>query len=411
MAVKPIVNRINTFDPAYDYKFSFSYSGNQSHSNRLVITDNETNAVVYDKTITTMKLEQVLPGGIITSGKQYSAQFQSIDVNNVASPISDKAYFYCLKTPVFRFTNMTSKVENASYEFVVEYSQAEGEYLKEYEFILWNSGGSSVVKTSGLLYADAGATSISYNFTGLENNEIYNVQVIGSTVNGLAIDTGKSNFAVTYIQPSYYSTFYVENDYSAGVIKCNTNIIMVNYNGNEIFDYYNGKIVLINQKLYYDDGFLIPDDCAIKIKGKYFLTDANLFMASNGVSSFYLKCIECGENSYRFILTVENGISPYVLISAPVIAGDHDIYTVVINRKNNLYGLNISIEASTAFEADFYIGNTLPTLGEVTRDAHYIYDPTMATIGIEEHDIIFVYKQTEPANPEHLTQWLYEEGK
>lgn len=409
MTVKPIVNRINTFDPAYDYTFSFSYSGNQSRSNRLIITDNETNTVVYDNTVVTMKLEQVLPAGTITSGKQYCAQFQSIDVNNEASPVSNKAYFYCLTTPTFQFTNLESKIENSSFEFIVEYAQSEGENLKEYEFILWNSGGSVELKTSGLLYADLGATSISHKFTALENNEIYQVQVIGTTVHGLSIDTGKVRFSVSYIKPSQYSTFYVENDYAGGVIKYNTNIIMVNYNGNELFDYENGRIVLINQKLYYDDGFLIPDDCAVKIRGKYFKTDVDLFMASNGTSFFTLRCVECGENQYRFILDVTNAFSSYMIISTPVTANDHDNFTVVINRKNNLYGLSVTVEAGTALEVDMYIGATLPDAATITNDAHYIYDPSIATVGIEEENVVIIYGATEPTNPEHLSAWIYEE--
>lgn len=231
MAVKPIVNQIRTFDPAFGYTFSFTYNGNQSRSNRLVITDNESNQIVYDNTITTMRLEQSLsiPNDLKTD-RQYSAQFQSIDSNGEASPLSDKVYFYCLKTPTFIFSNLPSEIENSSYEFIVDYSQDEYEMLKEYTFYLWNAAGE-LVSSSGLLYAPNNAANISYKFSGLENNEIYYIQATGSTVHGLDVDTGRCKVNVNYIRPSQYSTFYAENDPTSGVIKFNTNIIIIQYNG------------------------------------------------------------------------------------------------------------------------------------------------------------------------------------
>lgn len=407
MAVKPIVNKINTFDPALSYVFSFSFSGNQSRSNRLVITDNDTNQIVYDNTVTTMRLEQILPAGTLSANKQYSAQFQSIDSNNEISPISDKAYFYCVSTPIFQFTNAISTIENSAYEFIVEYKQSDGESLKEYEFTLYSEDTGEVVVSSGLLYASSGATSISYNFTSLENNKIYSIQVTGATVNGLSISTNKFQFRVEYIRPSQYSTFYAENDPLNGVIRYNTNICIIEYNGEAVFDYDNGNIMLYDKPIYYDEGFLIEDNFCIKIKGNHFVQGEEIFYAKNQNNTITLHCIYNENGKIRFVLNATNLINSYVLISKPEILDDDDLITIVIVKKGNLYGIKTYVDEDALSDIDIYYGNTSPI--DVADYSIYIYDDSMETVSTNLKLIKTTYSSTEPTNPNDLDRWFYEE--
>lgn len=346
MVVKPIVNKIDTFDPSLGYTFSFTYNGNQSRSNRLIITDNDTNTIVYDNTVITMRPEQSLPiPNVLETNKQYSAQFQSVDSNGDASPLSDKAYFYCLKTPAFAFANPVEKIENSSYEFTVLYQQDEGELLKEYEFILWSRGGSEKINTSGVLYAPNGADTVSYKFSALDNNSIYYIQAVGTTVHGMAVDTGKVQILVSYLKPAQYSTFYAENDAPNGIIKYFTNNVVIPYNGAETFEFNDGSIMLSDKKIYYDSGFQLTGDFCIKIRGTGFdVNGDSLFMASNDTDTLSLRCIDGENETLRFVLTATNSAASYVLVSSAIAADISDIFTVVISRKNNLYDIRVYTE-------------------------------------------------------------------
>ena len=77
----PSIGAIQSFDPAFDNAIDYYYEDNQQYKNRIVITDNETNAVVYDKTEDSMRLYATIPANILTPGKQYLAQVQVYDID------------------------------------------------------------------------------------------------------------------------------------------------------------------------------------------------------------------------------------------------------------------------------------------------------------------------------------------
>ena len=84
---KTVLNNISTFDPIYNKTVTFSDSGAVAYKNRLLIIDAVLDTTVYDQTITSMKYEHVIPANTLTAGKQYTAQAQTFDINNVASTI------------------------------------------------------------------------------------------------------------------------------------------------------------------------------------------------------------------------------------------------------------------------------------------------------------------------------------
>ena len=102
----PSMVNILPFDPAYNYTFMFFYTGNQVYKNRIVIKDEDNNSVVYDKTISSMKLEHEILANTLTAGKRYIVQVQVFDNNNNSSMLSDPILFYCFTTPMFAFSNI-----------------------------------------------------------------------------------------------------------------------------------------------------------------------------------------------------------------------------------------------------------------------------------------------------------------
>ena len=79
--MKPILTRIQTFDATKDYTVTFSYSGYQTYKHRLVITNSDTSAVVYDETVEGFELYHIIEANSIENGNQYYAQVQCFDQN------------------------------------------------------------------------------------------------------------------------------------------------------------------------------------------------------------------------------------------------------------------------------------------------------------------------------------------
>ena len=332
---KTVLNNISTFDPIYNKTVTFSDSGAVAYKNRLLIIDAVLDTTVYDQTITSMKYEHVIPANTLTAGKQYTAQAQTFDINNVASTISNKVYFIVLTTPTFTFSNVTENqyVTTSYLDAILSYSQPQGELLKEYKFMLYNSA-NVLLYSSDILYD----TSLTYKYTYLDNNEIYYVKAIGETVNGFSIETSAIKINVSYSGRDTYYTFNLENDYYGGNIKFNTNIIIIQYNGTEVFSYDNGFIDLTSKQLFYDQGFNINDDFTIKIKYKD-IKVGTVFEMDDGYN-ISLKLIEY-EGTYIYMLEVDNTIGKYIIHSTPITAISTDIITLFIRRKNDVFQLEV----------------------------------------------------------------------
>ena len=98
---KPTVNKIAPFDASVDKTFSFSWAGSQPYANRLIIYNADSMEPIYDRKISTFPHTHTLPASTLTNGKKWAAQFQTFDVDDTASELSDKSYFQTLKTPLF----------------------------------------------------------------------------------------------------------------------------------------------------------------------------------------------------------------------------------------------------------------------------------------------------------------------
>ena len=78
---KPQINKINPLDATKDNVVSMSYVGNLPYSNRIVIYDATTLAVLYDDTSTNTNfaIEHTIPANTLTNGKKYAIQGQVFD--------------------------------------------------------------------------------------------------------------------------------------------------------------------------------------------------------------------------------------------------------------------------------------------------------------------------------------------
>ena len=203
---KPIINKINPLDATKDNVITMSYVGNLPYSNRIVIYDATTLAVLYDNTSTNtnFSIEHTIHANTLTNGKKYAIQGQIFDIDGNASALSDKAYFYCLATPSFYFGNVNDGdiINTASIFATLVYQQSDFEDLNEYRYYLYDSTKNLLVESETFY----GADNLNYAYRGLEDDKFYYIRAIGNTVKGIQLDTGYIKIFVNYENPEDYKS-------------------------------------------------------------------------------------------------------------------------------------------------------------------------------------------------------------
>lgn len=341
---KPILTKVPAFDPKQEYTFSFTWSGNQAYKNTLKITDTETNDVVYEQTIVSRRLEHTISRRTLTVGKTYAVQVKVTDGNNNTSPYSDKMIFNTYDTPTFLLNVVDSqRISTSSVELIITYIQAQGELLKEFKFYLYDGSGE-LVDESDYLYD----LSEKHTFKALENNNVYYVQAYGITVHGMVIETTKIKLNIEYLTPDTYSVFYIECMHRQGYMRYNTNFVIVDYNGDESFEYVDGgKINLIDKVLYYDSGFTIEKDFTEMIVGEHLWNNKVIATMKSKTQQLTIRSI-IFKDRLRFELDVNNGLTSYVLYSKALKFTNEDNLLIVLRRINNFYQFFIYINDKLA---------------------------------------------------------------
>lgn len=380
---KPVLKKITPFDATKDYTVSFAWNGNRSYSNRIIIYRNENLDVVYDHTVTTFKLEQTIPANTLVNGKKYIIKCQSFDHEGVESPLSEGVLFYTFATPDFLFSNLTEIITNASYNATIYYYSPDFEDIDSYKFYLYDSTKRQLLESNSL-YDDV---DISYTYRGLESNTHYYIRCIGVTINGMALDTGYIEIYVTYENPGTYSRLYAVNKPEQGCISLETNLIIIQYNGTEEFEYKDGMINLIDKTLVYDEGFLIENDFTLILRGLHLWGTREILRMQNENHGLSLSSHIYGDGKLRFKLKVPNGVSNYILYSEPLQFTDKDMITICLRRINHVYQLKTFFKVNFVPEGNYWFGRTKPKLNVEKYDTWFVTDETLTKVLKEDMTI------------------------
>lgn len=256
-----IIHPITPFDSTNGTTISFTWNGNQIYKVRCIIKKNETNETVYDNTVETMKQSFTIPGDSgLVNGTYYVAFITVFDVNDNESSLQKIGTpFYCLTTPVFELSITPDEIiQTSSYRVNLTYSQSENESLDSYEIILY-SYQKVEIQTSGLLYD---VEDSSFLMTELQNASEYYIRAVGTTLNGILLDTGYIHFTVAYILQSGFSTLELNNLSDIGGIEVRSNIISTEgQSKNEDVIYLEPRGVdLTDNEVEYDVGFQVKGD-------------------------------------------------------------------------------------------------------------------------------------------------------
>lgn len=398
---KPIIKKITPFDANNDYEVGISWTGNRAYKNRIVIYDNDTLAVVFDETITSFSLTHTIPAYTLQNGIKYVIQCQVFDEEDIASALSDKLAFYTFETPEFRFTNIPegNKISAASFTASLVYASPDWENISTYRFYLYDASKRQLLQSNSF-YDDE---NIGYTYRGLENDTVYYIRSIGTTVNGMPLDTGYVQIYVKYENPNTYARIYATNDPINGCIRYGTNLIIIQYNGTESFEYENGMIDLTDKTLYYDEGFLIEDDFTLILRGINLYQTAEILKMKNGTTGLTLSSRIYHEGKIRFKLSVPNGIGKYILYSDELVFENTDMVTLCIRRKNNIYQLDTFIELGFSPTGNMWIGNMRPTNSAENYDVWI--EAENSTFKVDKNAISICTDLSEPDAQLH-TIWI-----
>ena len=403
---KPYVMSVKPFDANYDYEISISWLGNRAHSNRIVIYDNKTNDLIFDDTVSTYALKHTIPAHTLTNGRQYVIQAQTFDVENIPSPLSDKVMFYTFATPEFYFRDLAenSHIDNSTFTASVYYYSPDFEDINKYVFYLYDATKKQLLQSNEII--DNNEYNMNYTYKGLDNDTVYYIRCTGVTVNGMELDTGYIEIMVKFENPNTYARIYATPRPEQGCIQVSTNLIIIDYTGDDEFDYVDGMIDLRDKVLYYDQGFNIEGDFTVIIRGMYLWQTKEIFRMANDTYSLSLSSRIYTNGTLRFRLLVRNGIGHYLLYSEPLVFENEDMITIGIRRINDVYQLKVFEELGFAPEGNMWYGKQRPNRDYTVKYDQWIDDTDGDTYMVAKDEFITYLNEDEPINVKLNDLWL-----
>lgn len=400
---KPQIKKTLPFDAGKDHEISIAWSGLRAVANRILIYDNETNQIVYDRKTASYTLRHTIPAHTLTNGRKYVMQAQIFTDGDIPSALSDKALFLTFETPAFYFENVSdaSLIDNSSFVASIHYYSPDWEDIGKYVFYLYDASKKLLLESSEL--TDIG--NISYAYQGLDNNTSYYIRCAGVTVSGMELDTGYVGITVRFEDPSTYARIYANPLPSQGCIQVATNLVIIQYDGTDSFTYTEGMIDLRGRTLYYDKGFLVKDDFTLLIRGRNLWQTADILKMSAEDKGLTLSSRIYTDGSLRFRLLVPNGTGHYLLYSDPQYFENTDMVTIALRRKNNIYQLRIFVEPIPTEEGNMWYGTERPPRHLMSDNDTWI-DTGEQTYPVYKDSCGTYLGETEPINAILNALWL-----
>ena len=395
---KPNLVRMSPVDSTKDFVMSMTYSGTLPYSNRIILYDATTLAVLYDNTIENLNysIEQTVPANTLTNGKKYAVQGQVFDINGKASALSDKMYFWCLATPSFYFDGINNEqiIDTASIYANLVYEQSDWEDIGEYRFYLYDEVKQLLVESETFY----GTDHLTYAYRGLSDDKFYYIRAVGTTVNGIQMDTGYIKIFINYENPEDYKLIYAECNEQNSMVTYQTNFVVINPSDTTAeYEYENGWINLIDKTLTYDKDFIVNGDFTMSIRGKDMYRNATILKCSNDTMGFTLSSYIYDDGSMRYKLLVPNGLCNYILYSEPIMPEEQDIVTIHIRRINNIYQIECFVEWGEVENHNMWFGESQPPLSQLDNYDVWINIDGANTVTVDKNDVTIFYQKDEPS--------------
>lgn len=401
---KPIIGTLKPIDALLDSTIKFSWSGKRAYSNRLVVYNNTDLSVAFDDTVATYKFEHTIPANTLKNGNQYVIEVYVTDMYGETSAASNKVSLYTAETPTFQFADTPWLIDSSIYTANIRFHSNDWEELSQYKFYLYDVNKKLLHETDSIFLDET--ETVSYTYRSLINDSIYYIRATGVTVSGLELDTGMREINVKYENQATYSRVYAENLPDIGCIKVSSNLIIIQYNGDQEFNYQDGMIDLRGSSIFYDNGFMLDDDFTVVIRGKYLWHEGILFMMSNGQYDITLSSRFYPGGQLRYKLEVPNGMNTYVRYSDPMVFNDSDMITVAFRRIGGLYQIVAFIELGFSTEGDTWYGYDRPAYALMQNYDYWINTDDIPTVKVEKDSVTVFDDSEEPESVKLYDLWF-----
>ena len=357
---RPTLIAIPSFDATQPYTFTFTAQSGSAQivANQLTIRNQSDNTVVYDEKQETFKYEHVVNSNELTNGTYYNAVVSVFDVDGNQSPTSIPIQFWCYSTPSITFTNIPANniITNASFNFTFTYNQAEGEAINSYVVNLYNAFHTQIA-TSNIVYVQTGTPPYNgnYLFAGFEDNTVYYIEVVATTVNGAIISTGQTQFTVNYLRPDLFTLVQLTNNCEEGYITLQSNIALIEGTSNpDPPTYINNQEVDLTEDgswVEWNNGYSVSSDFLARLwfRSPNPYTQILQFSNTQGqtITMNYMLGYE-NVNTTDLQSYVEvyvqsiDGMEYYIFSNYINTLSDTNYYNVWLTRANNIYKLQIA---------------------------------------------------------------------
>ena len=335
--MKPVIYLVPAFDATLGTIIKFSWPGNQPISNTIIIRDNITNVIIYEKKLLNMRLEHIIPGNSgLVNGALYNISVKVTDSNGNDSEWSDVQLFYCYSTPTFKINIEPNQIIQAqTYGVNITYEQAEGELLQSYRVRVFNSNEAIIYDSNTRYILDT------VKITNLQDNNHYTIMTTGETINGMELSTGMISFFADFIKSETYFMCELQNMYDTGGVYIKSNIISVEgYSDSNVVYIDNDIADITNNVVHFNKGFSISGNFSLLIRGYGFETNSKILQLfgndevitveyKRNNSTYYFELIAAYKNN-KYMITLDN---PY---------HDKEIY-LYVRRQDALFGLEVSV--------------------------------------------------------------------
>lgn len=326
--IRPIGQQVNAFDATQKHSFYFtSIGGNQVVKNRLTIRNNNTNTIVYEKTVETFSFEHIVPANTLINGTYYNYYFNTYDIEENESESSIPIPFWCFTNPKIEITNIPENniIVSSVYKFNATYSQNENELIDFINYNLYDGFNNLLFKSENIYSTLVPPINFTYTIQGLENNKNYKIEVTGVTINGTKFTTEKLGFVVSYRNPQVYSILGLENKCDEGYIQISSKLVTIDGISNPDPPIYieNNMINLLKKGHYvkWEQGFRISQQFIFRLWFKTNMLGQIAVLKKDDNNKFIINFVrevpfgEVKQKDYVEIIGYENSIEKFYMRS------------------------------------------------------------------------------------------------
>lgn len=364
---KPILYAPPAFDATQPYTFTFNViGGDQVVANQLTIINQQTSAVVYQQKQIGYTFTHIVPANTLANGAYYSAYIRTYNAQDDGSAPSASIQFYCFAEPTWGFSNIppTNIINNASFGFEVGYNQAQGELLSSYSISLYDDERIQI-STSGLKYVDDTVLplTVSHTFSGLNDGEVYYIRAIGSTANGMQVDTGYRQIFVQYSSHDVFTDIELFSNCNGGYVTIKSNLLNIEGISQPsppiyIDDNTQVDATGVGDYVEWNRNFIIANDFTASLWGQSFNDDSQIIELSdeygNSIEIVYSKV---SNGVYRLDMTVtEDGDVSHVYSQQETMWAPFNKQQIWLRRVDGVYTLELHNLEPTPPSQDAILG-------------------------------------------------------